>query len=100
MCCPPRIARIEAFNWVFSNLGLVTVPYGIFKIPWMCPRKKLEPPAKKLKTRWGTPPPPFDPYIYQSIALDVRIPNLNFLIDLTGVVQKLCFLQPPAVHNM
>ena len=41
-----------------------------------------------------------DPYIYQSIALDARIPNIHIIIELTRAVQKLCFLQPPGLtHN-
>jgi hypothetical protein len=43
------------------------------------------------------PPPGFNSYIYQSIALDARIPNIQNLIDLTLVIQKLCFLHPPAL---
>ena len=45
------------------------------------PEKKLETLRKKTNDPSGdhpTPPPPlrFDPYIYQLIALDVRIPNI------------------------
>jgi hypothetical protein len=56
-----------------------------------------------LKKLWTPPDPPpthpplrFDSYKYQSIALDTRIPNILNLIDLTRVVQNLCFLHPPA----
>jgi hypothetical protein len=59
----------------------------MFKIPWEWPRKKLETLPKKTITTSGDhptrPPPGFDSY----------------LIDLTRVVQKLCFLHPPARGN-
>ena len=44
------------------------------------PLKRLEGGAQKTETPPGGPPPPplprLDPYIYQSIALDARIPNI------------------------
>jgi hypothetical protein len=47
-----------------------------FKIPWKLPREKLEIPHKVTKTLPGPPPPPcFDPYIYQSISFELKIPN-------------------------
>ena len=50
----------------------------IFTISWEWPRKKLKTPQKNQYH--GGPPPPslpgFDSYIYQLIALDVRIPNI------------------------
>ena len=36
------------------------------------------------------------PFIYQSIALNLRILNIYFLMGLTLEVQKLCSLGPPA----
>ena len=66
------------------------------------PQKVYMPSKKKLlggvqKTRTPHRPPPlrFDPCIYQSKAVDKRIPNMQFLIDLTCAVQKLCLLAPP-----
>ena len=58
-----------------------------------------KPPAKKLKPRRGPlPPSPIRPmYIYQSTGLDVSIPNILYLADLTRAVQKLCFLTPPVI---
>jgi len=55
---------------------------------------------------WGTPPKPrppplqFDPYIYQSIALDAKIPTMWYLIDFTRAVQKLSFQHPPGVCTL
>jgi len=40
-----------------------------------------------------------DPFVYQSIALDLRIPNIQFLMGLTRDVQKLCSLGPPVCCN-
>ena len=37
-----------------------------------------------------------NPFIYQSIAVNLRIPNIQFLMGLTRDVQKLCSLGPPA----
>ena len=65
------------------------------------PEKNWSPPPKPRphqRTTPPQPPPQFDPYINQSIALDVRIPNMEFLVDLTRAVQMLCFLTPP-VHK-
>ena len=38
-----------------------------------------------------------DPFIYQSIALNLRIPNIQFLMGSTRDVQKLCSLGPPGL---
>jgi hypothetical protein len=74
----------------------------MFKISWEWHRKKNWRPPQKTITSGDhpTPPPPgFDSYIYQSIPLDARIPNIYNLIGSTRVVQKLCFLHPPALTH-
>ena len=56
---------------------------------------------KKSKPPQGPPTPDplgSDPFIYQSIALNLRIPNIQFSMGLTRDVQKLCSLGPPAPH--
>ena len=58
-----------------------------------CPKKSGPPPTTHH------PHPRSDPYIYQSIGFNLRIPDIYFLMGWTGVFQKLCFLQPPGGHQ-
>ena len=69
----PICSKKVAIDWAWAKDS-----NDIFKLSWKWPRNKLETSRKKLKTCYGTIPPPpwFDPCIYQSIALDFRIPNM------------------------
>jgi hypothetical protein len=69
----PICSNKVAIDWAWAKDS-----NDIFKLSWKWPRNKLETSRKKLKTCYGTipPPPGFDPGIYQSIALDFRIPNM------------------------
>ena len=78
-------------KWVPINWAWAGDSGGIFKIPWV---------AQKC---FGFTPnivdlPRLDPYKYRSIALDARIPNIQFLLRLTYDVQKFYELTPPAVN--
>jgi len=71
------------------------------------PQKKIEGGCpKEPKHPGGTPPPPpprFDSYIYQLIALNVSIPNILILINLTRAVQNYAsytLLHAPSFYNM
>jgi len=58
------------------------------------PPPKFPSPPKWPPTNW---PLRIDSFIYQCIALNVRIPNMYFIFQLTRDAKKLCTLTPCAV---
>jgi len=75
---PPPLTQFAPTGCQSTGLEL-RIPTICFKFRENAPEKNWRPPAKKLKTCRGTTPPPpprFDPHIYQSIALNLRIPNI------------------------
>ena len=87
---PPPLTQFAQKGCQSTGLEL-RIPIIYLKFRWRGPvnfwrggtggSKKLGPPRTPQNLR-------FDPYIYQSIALDVRIPIDDFFIDLTRAVQK------------
>jgi len=74
---PPPLNQITQQGCV-SRLGLSWGFQKYIYILWKWPSKALETPPKFPDPPWTPPPDPLriDSFMYQSIAFDVRIPNM------------------------